>query len=96
MSPQEEPTGKYNEVLKGLLVAFKPRFEFSLSQVPGFIPAVCQSVFLFDLVILSLSHLPHSFQKPGWNLWETKHNKPFLHHLLLLSYKASLGAENQS
>lgn len=88
--------GKYNEVLKGLLLAFKPRFEFSLSQVPGFIPADCQSVFLFDLVILSLSHLPHSFQKPGWNLWEIKHNKPFLHHLLLLSYKASLGAENQS
>jgi hypothetical protein len=37
--------GKYNEVLKGLLLAFKPRFEFSLSQVPGFIPADCQSVF---------------------------------------------------
>lgn len=47
--------GKYNEVLKGLLFAFEPRFEFSLSQVPGFIPAVCRSVFfvcLFDLVIL--------------------------------------------
>lgn len=42
--PPEEPMGKYNEVLKGLF-AFEPRCELSLSQAPGFIPALCRSLF---------------------------------------------------
>lgn len=36
--------GKYNEVLKGLF-AFEPRCELSSSQAPGFIPALCRSLF---------------------------------------------------
>lgn len=53
--------GKYNEVLKGLLLVFEPRFEFSSSQVPGFIP-VCWSVFCltWSSYILSTPQLPEA------------------------------------
>lgn len=89
--------GKYNEVLKGLLFAFEPRFEFSLSQVPGFIPAVCWSVFLFVCLTWS-SYIPSTPQLPEARveLMGSTRNKPFLNHLLLLCYQASLGVGNQS
>lgn len=56
--------GKYNEVLKGLLLAFEPRFEFSSSQVPRFTPAVCWSVFFFFVCLTWSSYILSTPQLP--------------------------------
>lgn len=52
-SPPEEPVGKYNEVLKGLLSASEPRFEFSHPRYLDLSPMFVFLAFcLFDSVIL--------------------------------------------
>lgn len=83
--------GKYSEVLKGLLLASEPRFEFSH---PRYLDLSPMFVFL-AFCLTRASYIPSTPQlpEPGWNLWEIKHDKPFLHRLLLWHYRASLGAE---
>jgi hypothetical protein len=62
---------------KGLFLTSETRVEFSSSRVPGFIPC-----FLEDTLVLLevlISHTPHTFQKPGWRVWEMRQNEVFLH-----------------